>query len=192
MFTTNRRLTTTLMFAMLGAGCGLEETAGVAGGGEATQADAAGADADDTGTPTGNELAETLNACALPRPCSWPVSSGKPEETDSVRCVVAELAAGRALSVETVLVGDGAVDACETRQELHFFGDAGTAYYLWRKRCGDSEEHSLRRCDMLGHDAYASCLAAIDASGGGPGGVACSTPEDWVTACTEVERTTCS
>lgn len=146
------------------------------------------------GAVTGSQLAATLDACALPRPCAWPTNTGSGEDKASVRCVVNELAAGHALSVETKLVADGPATGCEVKQGLHFFAGSNVAYLLWRKTCGTTEEHKLERCTMLDTKAYTTCLTSFDASTKSPDGTGfkCSLPSDWTTACTPVEQAVCA
>ena len=144
------------------------------------------------GAVTGSQLAATLDACGLPRTCVWPTSSGSPDDRESVRCVVNELAAGRSLSVETRLVADGGPTGCEVKQGLHFFAGSNVAYLLWRKTCGTTEEHQLKKCTMLDNQAYATCLSDFDASRGSPTGFECSLPSEWMTACTPVGEASCS
>jgi hypothetical protein len=167
----------TSLIVLLGIGCGSED----AGQGASSPATVAP-------PKTGSS---TLDACVLPQPCSWPVSSGKPDEADAIRCVVSELSSGRALSVDTLLVADGPATGCETHQELHFFVATNTAYSVWRKKCGTTEERVIRRCTMLTRDAYATCLASFDSSRTAPEGITCSTPENWMSGCTDVTEPTC-
>ncbi len=189
MRSTFRSLGVLLLVSFFAAGCSAEEPATTAGGETKQPAGSSPADAGDASK--GKELAGALDACALPKTCAWPTSSGKPEEIDSARCVVSELAAGRAVGVSTVLVADGGPSGCETRRELHFFAATGVAYTLWRNQCAATGEHVLERCTMLDKAAYATCLADIDASRSSPDGVRCASPEDWVKDCTDVEQVAC-
>ena len=145
------------------------------------------------GAVTGTQLAATLDACALPKPCAWPLSTGSGEDKSSIRCVIDELAAGRSLSVETSIAGDGPSNGCEVKQGLHFFAGSNVAYFLWRKKCGATEEHALKKCAMLDSSAYASCLTSFDASTAKPDGKGfrCSLPSDWMSACAPVEQAVC-
>lgn len=144
------------------------------------------------GAVTGSQLAATLAACSLPQPCAWPTNGGRPDELPSIRCVVNELAAGHSLSVETTILADGPSTGCEVKQGLHFFAGSNVAYLLWRKTCGASEEHQLKKCTMLDSKAYATCLSSLDASAASRTGFACSLPSDWMTACTPVEQAVCA
>jgi hypothetical protein len=184
MLTALRMLAATSLAALIALGCGAEDT-----GASSSSPPAAAARPPPAASPEVGS--STLDACALPRPCSWPVSSGKPDEADAIRCVVAELSDGHPLSVDTLLVADGPASGCEVHQELHFFSAKGTAYSVWRKRCGANEERVVRRCTMLTREAYATCLTSFDASRGKPEGITCSTPLDWMSGCTDVADLTC-
>lgn len=147
-----------------------------------------------TGAVTGSQVAATLDACSLPKPCAWPTNTGSGEDKASIRCVVNELASGHSLSVETKLVADGPATGCEVKQGLHFFAGSNVAYLLWRKTCGATEEHKLEKCTMLDAKAYSTCLSSFDASttAASSDGFECSLPTDWMSGCVPVEQASCA
>jgi hypothetical protein len=121
------------------------------------------------------------------------VSSGKPSEADGPRCVIAELAAGRSLAVDTELVGDGGDAGCEVRRELHFFVATNTAYDIWTKRCESAStvERHVKRCQMLTTANYVSCLESFDATRASTDGISCSLPQEWTSECIDVDAPSC-
>lgn len=170
MLTSVRMVAALSLVALVATACGSEGAAAVADGGSSSS---------------------PLEGCALPRPCSWPIASGK--ETDGPRCVISELSNGRSVAVETKLVADGGDQACEVREELHFFVESNVAFRVWRKKCDAGEERRTTRCTMLSRDAYVTCLASFDESRADrrPTGIECSLPSDWMTDCAEVEAPVC-
>jgi hypothetical protein len=200
MFTTLTKLSSILVITMVAVACTAQSDPMPAGSQSPAASEApSGAGAGTQAPPssqgsavTGADLSQKLNACGLPQPCSWPIDTGAPEQADGVRCVISELTAGHTLRVETLLVADGGDTGCQTHQVLEFFASAKTAYYLQYVQCGATEKsHTLRRCNLLGHDAYASCLASFDASRKAGGGIECSLATEWVTGCTDVDAVTC-